>query len=133
MDYRTLMRQAAAAGGAPGAHGCADGSDGTCAGELGDAAADAGADALETGFLGAEQEDSLGCTTRAPPPKRGRYVTAGPAEPGSPSLQYCTALHLAALRGQVESVQALLATGQVRGRASLVCCLASAAASCIRC
>ena len=56
---------------------------------------------------------------RAPAPKRGRYVTVGPAAIGAPSLQYCTALHLAALNGQLEVVHTLRATGQV----SLLCML----------
>jgi hypothetical protein len=56
---------------------------------------------------------------RAPPPKRGRYVTVGPPAIGAPSLQYCTALHLAALNGQLEVVHTLLATGQVSEHAAL--------------
>ena len=56
---------------------------------------------------------------RAPPPKRGRYVTVGPPAIGAPSLQYCTALHVAALNGQLEVVHTLLATGQVKKHAVL--------------
>ena len=52
----------------------------------------------------------------APPPKRGRYVTVGAAPLRPPSLQYCTALGLAALGGHAEVVSALLARGQVSSR-----------------
>lgn len=107
MDYRALVRQRA--GGAR-AGASSDGSAPAAAHDDSAAAEAAGA----AGGLGPEGLCDDAGDSGVPPPKRGRYVTAGPADPGPPSLQYCTALHLAALQGQLEAVQALLATGQVR-------------------
>ena len=85
------------------------------------AAAGLGAEAAAFSAMAASrwgQEQAGQGEGRAPPPKRGRYVTVGPPAIGAPSLQYCTALHLAALNGQLEVVHTLLATGQV----SRLCC-----------
>ena len=114
MDYRALLRQAQQEQQAQQAHAAAD--------AHGHPACDAAAELAAAGHSQACCEDELcggwgeaaaEAEGRAPPPKRGRYVTAGPAAPGPPSLQYCTALHCAALGGHLEAVQALLATGQV--------------------
>lgn len=116
MDYRALLRQAQQEQQAQQGHAAAD--------SHGHLACDAAAELAAAGHSQACCEDELcggwgeaaaEAEGRAPPPKRGRYVTAGPAGPGPPSLQYCTALHCAALGGHLEAVQALLATGQVGG------------------
>lgn len=105
MDYRALLKHHASGTGA----GSNSSGSGTVA-SSDDAVVEA---AAASGSLGLEEPWEEEAAVQAPPPKRGRYVTAGPADPGTPSLQYCTALHLAALQGQAEVVQALLATGQV--------------------
>lgn len=130
MDYRALLKQsaqqqqpavAAAAAAAP-AGGSSERGEAIaaepCSPECEEAATG------DTLGLEGEGDGADWLEGRAPPPKRGRYVTAGPSGPGRPSLQYCTALHLAALQGQLEVVQALLATGQVRAACltSRCCC-----------
>ena len=121
MDYRTLLRQGQQAQQAQqGQQGQAT-ADGQQPAE-GEAAEEA---AVAEGSEAGCDEDELcsgwgqataGAEEHAPPPKRGRYITAGPAAPGPPSLQYCTALHCAALGGHLKAAQALLATGQVSCR-----------------
>jgi hypothetical protein len=136
MDYRTLLRchpgmLAVAGAGGGQADGCdAHDDDGgvqrngfgpsssRCAGDE-PCAACGGAVARGASQRGGGQ---------APPPKRGRYITAGPPDPGPPSLQYCTPLHLAALYGHLEVVAALLATGRVSRQLSAL--FAQAAAAC---
>lgn len=137
MDYRTLLRQHmgvrafeaavehAEAQGQPQDREC-----GAAAGPDVDAAAAAVASlSLQAGSRagqpavgsGEQQGELLGelgspcadAEPAVPPPKRGRYVTAGPPPIAGPSLQYCTALHLAALHGHLEVVAELLGTGRV--------------------
>ena len=122
MDFRALLKQvqqvqeqeAQAEAGAPAGH-AQQGGGKAAADAAGDGAAAAGSGSLEGQEWGSWAESLAEPEGRAPPPKRGRYVTAGPAPPGPPSLQYCTALHCAALAGHVGVVHTLLATGQVRG------------------
>ena len=126
MDYRALLRQAGQAQQVQQAQQgqqaqqaqqavAADGqqSDEDAAAEAGEAFSDQ--DGCEDELCGGWGGAAAAAEGRAPPPKRGRYVTAGPAAPGPPSLQYCTALHCAALGGHLEAVQALLSTGEVGG------------------
>lgn len=116
MDYRALVRQRAGGAAAAGASSGGGGSGGASSDAGAPSAAhddcfpaEAAAAAGGLGMEGPWGDAGDGCV---PPPKRGHYVTAGPADPGPPSLQYCTALHLAALQGQLEVAQVLLATGQ---------------------
>eukprot|EP00887_Chlorella_sp_A99_P000878 scaffold5.g878.t1 len=112
MDYRTLLkqhpemeeeRQHAWRRGAETSSGEAD-PDASAAGV--EAAAALGLQQQATALLGqrAEEEEEEQAS------KRGRYVT-GAAVPHvcAPSLQYCTPLHLAALHGHLDVVEALLA------------------------
>lgn len=114
MDYRTLLRQQRGSqpAAADGADGGADAADAVAVAAAALSAASLHEDAAGEAGDWDDQAAVGGGEARAPPPKRGRYVTAGPPRIPPPSLQYCTALHLAALHGQQEAVAALLATGQ---------------------
>lgn len=135
MDYRTLLRQHSGmlAAGAVAGHAQAQGQQqepeagGAATADVDAAAAGVAGLTLEVpasadGCDGSQQQpdqlfaEEYGPSEEpepaAPPPKRGRYVAAGPPPIAAPSLQYCTALHLAALHGHLEVVAELLGTVQ---------------------